>query len=327
VAHRTRLEGRLGVIHTIDEDLDGERVDRAIAVLGGISRSLARSIVDAGGVRIGGAPVAEAKARVTEGDVIEFEIPEAEELLTPHAVEYRTVHQDDHLLVVDKPAGLTVHPGAGTGDETLAAGLLYDHPSIEGVGQPGRWGIVHRLDRATSGLLIVALSPDAYEALSAMMRAREVTRRYIALVDGVMNIPRGTVDAPIGPDPKRPTRRALSPYGKHAVTHYRQRSSWPDAGVGMLDVDLETGRTHQIRVHLAAIGHPVLADRVYGGRSTIEIPGTTEPIRVSRLALHAAHLEFVHPITGVDMAFDSELPADLADVVTSLGTQVPGQGG
>ena len=312
---------------TVPEELDGERIDRAIAVLGGISRSMARSIVDAGGVKLDGAPVTEAKARVSEGDVVEFEIPPAEELLVPHPVEYGTVHQDDHLLIVDKPSGLTVHPGAGTGDTTLAAGLLYDHPSIAGVGQPGRWGIVHRLDRATSGLLVVALSNPAYEALTEMMRARAVSRSYIALVDGVMNIPRGTVDAPIGPDPNRPTRRALSPYGKHAVTHYRQRTSWPEAAVALLDVDLETGRTHQIRVHLAGIGHPVLADRVYGGRSTVEISAASEPMSVPRLALHAAHLEFVHPITGVEMTFDSALPADLERVVAALEAQVPGAGG
>jgi 23S rRNA pseudouridine1911/1915/1917 synthase len=316
------------VTYVVPEELDGERLDRAVAVLGGISRSLARSIVDAGGVQVGGAVADGAKSRVSEGDTVEFEIPKAEELLTPHPVEYRTVHQDEHLLVVDKPAGLTVHPGAGTGDETLAAGLLYDHPSIAGVGQPGRWGIVHRLDRATSGLLVVALTQESYELLTAMMRARDISRSYIALIEGVMTIPRGTVDAPIGPDPKRPTRRALSPYGKHAVTHYRRRSAWPEAGVSMLDVDLETGRTHQIRVHLAAIGHPVLADRGYGGRSTIEIPGLSEPITVPRLALHAAHLEFHHPITAEQMGFDAELPPDLADVVARLdAAQVPGSDG
>jgi 23S rRNA pseudouridine1911/1915/1917 synthase len=306
------------VNETVPEELDGERLDRAVAVLGDVSRSVARSIVDAGGVTVDGATVSGAKAKVRAGSVIAFEIPETEERLEPHRVDYRTVYSDEHVLVVDKPPGLTVHPGAGTGDETLAAGLLFDHPSIEGVGQPERWGIVHRLDRATSGLLVVALTQPSYDALTAMMRAREVSRRYVALVEGVLDIPRGTVDAPIGPDPNRPTKRALSPYGKHAVTHYRRRSAWPDADVSLLEVTLETGRTHQIRVHLAGIGHPVLADRVYGGRSTIEKQGVSEPIVVPRLALHAERLAFTHPVTGGELEFVSALPDDLASVVAAL---------
>lgn len=306
---------------TVTEELDGERLDRAVAVLGDVSRSLARTIVDGGGVSVDGVPVTEAKARVRAGSVLAFEIPEVEERLKPHPVDYTTVYADAHLLVVDKPSGLTVHPGAGTGDETLAAGLLFDHPSIVGVGQPGRWGIVHRLDRATSGLLVVALDRPSYESLMAMMRARDIARRYVALVEGVLDFPRGTVDAPIGPDPNRPTKRALSPYGKHAVTHYRRRTAWPDADVSMLEVTLETGRTHQIRVHLAGIGHPVLADRVYGGRQTIEKQGDPEPIIVPRLALHAERLSFAHPITGAELEFVSDLPEDLSDVVSALAEE------
>lgn len=308
---------------TVPEELDGERLDRAVAILGDISRSLARTIVDGGGVAVDGATLTEAKARVRAGSVLAFEIPEVEERLQPHRVEYTTVYADDHLLVVDKPSGLTVHPGAGTGDETLAAGLLFDHPSIEGVGQPGRWGIVHRLDRATSGLLVVALEQSAYESLSAMMRARDVARRYAAMVEGVLDIPRGTVDAPIGPDPNRPTKRALSPYGKHAVTHYRRRIAWPEADVSLLEVTLETGRTHQIRVHLAGIGHAVLADRVYGGRSRIEKQGLPEPIDVPRLALHAEHLSFTHPVSGAELEFVSDLPEDLSAVVAALEDEPP----
>ena len=326
MAGRARRQGRSSVIHTVPTELDGERLDRAVAVLAGISRSLARSIVDAGDVRLGGSPAGGAKSRVSAGDVLEFEVPETDDVLEPHPVDYGTVYVDDHLLVVDKPSGLTVHPGAGADVDTLAAGLLFDHPSIEGVGQSGRWGIVHRLDRATSGLLVVALTTEAYEALSTMMRARQVARSYAAIVAGVLSIPRGTVDAPIGPDPNRPTKRALSPYGKHAVTHYRLKSAWPDADVSMLDVTLETGRTHQIRVHLAGIGHPVVADRVYGGRSTIEIPGRAEPLQVPRLGLHAARLELEHPVTGEPMTFTSDLPDDLADVVARLDDEVPATG-
>lgn len=300
--------------YVVPEDLDGERLDRVVSVLAGVSRSVARSIVDDGGVRVSGDVVAAPRAKVSTGDVLSLEVPAVEDVLVAHPVVYETVYADEHILVVDKPAGLTVHPGAGTGDETLAAGLLHDHPSILGVGEPGRWGIVHRLDRATSGLLVVALTDRSYLRLSAMMRSREVTRRYVALINGVMAIPRGTVDAPIGPDPNRPTRRALSPYGKHAVTHYRRIRSWPEAEISMLEVTLDTGRTHQIRVHLAGIGHPVLGDRVYG-RSVQGV--------VPRLALHAAHLEFEHPTTLEPMEFEAELPADLAAGVAMLDDASP----
>ena len=296
----------------VPAELDAERLDRAIAVLGEISRSAARTIVERGGVLRNGEPATSPRAHVVVGEVLEFEIPVVDNRLYPVQVDYRTVHQDDHILVVDKPSGLTVHPGAATGDETLAAGLLFDHPSIEGVGQVDRWGIVHRLDRATSGLLVVALTAEAYDVLTAMMRAREVKRMYQALVRGVMAIPRGTVDAPIGPDPNRPTRRAMSPYGKHAVTHYRRTAAWPHADVSMLDVTLETGRTHQIRVHLAGIGNPVLGDRVYGGK---------DPVQVPRLALHAAHLELHHPVSGELLSLHAPLPADLAGVVEELSVE------
>lgn len=296
--------------YQVPEELDGERVDKVVAVLGGISRSQAREIVESGGLVGEAESGLGASDRVSGGDWLEFEVPEPPPLLEPYPVEYGTVHVDDDVIVVSKPAGLTVHPGAGTDAETLAAGLLFDHPELEGVGQPGRWGIVHRLDRATSGLLVVARTPEAYEALSKMIRARSVGRAYVTLVQGTLAIPRGTIDAPVGPDPNRPTRRALSPVGKRAVTHYHRRSQWTGRGVAMLDVTLETGRTHQIRVHLAGIGHPVLGDRVYGSK---------DPVAVPRLALHASRLEFDHPRSGEPMAFTDPLPEDLAAVVESLG--------
>lgn len=296
--------------YEVPAELDGERVDRVVAVLADLSRSKAREIVDAGGVIGSGDDPMGPSDRVSTGDTLEFEIPEAAPLLEPHPVEYATVHIDDHVIVISKPAGLTVHPGAGTDTETLAAGLLFDHPELEGVGQEGRWGIVHRLDRATSGLLVVARTQEAYERLSEMMRARDVGRAYIALTQGLMSIPRGTIDAPIGADPHRATKRALSPTGKRAVTHYRRRDQWSGPGVSMVDVTLETGRTHQIRVHLAAIGHPVLGDRLYGGR---------DPIPVPRLALHAATLRFHHPVDGSELSFAEPLPDDLVEVVESLG--------
>ena len=290
-------------------DLDGQRLDRAVAHLAGISRSRARQIVDDGGVTRDETALS-ARTRVTTGEEISFEVPPAAPLIVAHQVDYDLIHSDEDILVIGKPAGLTVHPGAGTDAETLAAGLLYDFPELEGVGVDGRWGIVHRLDRPTSGLLVVARSQRAHERLSAMMRAREVTRRYLALTQGVMDIPRGTVDAPIGADPNRATKRALSPTGKRAVTHYRRTNAWRTSDVSSLEVTLETGRTHQIRVHLAAIGHPVLGDRLYGGG---------DPIKVPRLCLHAAELEFHHPISDQPMRFEAPLPEDLDAAISELG--------
>lgn len=298
------------MIHVVPSELDGERLDKAVAALASISRSRARQIVDSGVVTRRG-EVLGARVKVATGDEIEFEVPDLPPLLVAHSVDYPVLHVDDDIIVVDKPAGLTVHPGAGTDVDTLAAGLLYDYPEIEGIGQDGRWGIVHRLDRATSGVMVVARSAAAYETLSAMMRAREVGRRYLALTQGVMDIPRGTVDAPIGPDPIRPTKRALAPAGKRAVTHYRRTDAWSGVDVAQLEVTLETGRTHQIRVHLSAIGHPVLGDRLYGGG---------DPVKVPRLCLHAATLDFHHPVSGDPLQFTAPVPSDLATLINSFGT-------
>jgi RluA family pseudouridine synthase len=174
---------------------------------------------------------------------------------------------------------------------------------------------VHRLDRDTSGLLVVARTAPTYAALIRAMRRREVSRGYLTMVHGTFSIPRGTVDAPIGRDPHHPTRRAMIPQGRPAVTHYRRRNEWDPPGVALVEVSLETGRTHQIRVHLAGIGHPVLGDRVYGRR---------DPVPVPRLFLHAARLELDHPGSGEGLTFESQLPADLQEVVERLDREADG---
>lgn len=294
--------------HAVPVFLDGERADKVVAVLGGVSRATARHIVDEGGVRVDGEPITP-RRRLSSGDTIEFELPAVAELLSAEDVDFTARYEDDHLVVIDKPAGLVVHPGAGRTVGTLASGLLHRYPEIRGVGEDARWGIVHRLDKDTSGLLVVARTQTVHKALSKMIAAHEVERGYNALVDGIFDAPRGTIDAPIGPDPAKPTRRVVTPFGRPARTHYRRVQEWADEGVSLLEVQLETGRTHQIRVHLAAIGHPVIGDRWYGKPARVDSP---------RVFLHAARLAFDHPITGTRVEVESPLPADLRAVLSSL---------
>ena len=296
------------VTAVVPEELDGERLDRIVAILGDMPRSEAKSRADAGTVTVDGEP-AVGKARVSAGVVVAFPPrEEAPELEPDEDVEFEVLREDDDVVVVAKPAGVTVHPGAGRPTGTLAAGLLARYPEIAGVGQEGRWGLVHRLDRDTSGALIVARTGEAHESLVDALRRRDIDRRYVALVQGRFDLPRGTIDAPIGRDPVRPRRRALVANGRHAVTHYRVARQW--SVVALADVRLETGRTHQIRVHLAGIGHPVVGDPLYGGR---------DPVRVPRLFLHAASVGFDHPTTGERVTVDAPLPPDLAEVLGGLG--------
>lgn len=285
-------------------DLDGRRVDLVVARLSGLSRSRARELVDAGGVTVDGNVVA-ARERVAAGAVVDFEPPEPEAGLAPEDVPFAVRYEDDHVAVVDKPPGIVTHPGAGNRRGTLAAGILNRWPRVRGVGAEDRWGIVHRLDRDTSGLLVVGLDEEAYAGLREAMRRRSIERSYLALVAGAPPMPTGTIEAPIGRDPGRPTRMRVDPEGRPARTHYRITSRYD--GATLLDVRLETGRTHQVRVHLASIGLPVVGDPVYGS-------GAGAP----RVFLHASALRFDHPVTGVRLEVASELPDDLSDVLAGL---------
>lgn len=293
----------------VPADLGGERVDRIVAVLGDMSRSAARELVEAGQVTVEGETVAP-RLRLAAGQTVTFATAPPAPELEPEPVEFGVVHEDHDLLVVDKPAGLVVHPGAGRREGTLAAGILHRHPEVEGVGDPGRWGLVHRLDRDTSGLMVVALTQTAYEGLRRQVEERTVEREYLALADGLFPVPTGTVDAPISRDPARPTRRRVDSEGRPARTHYQVERAFPEAGMTLLRVQLETGRTHQIRVHLAAIDHPLVGDVVYR-------PGP-DRVPAPRVFLHACRLGFTHPISGAPLAFESPLPADLANVLTGL---------
>ncbi len=295
----------------VPAELDGRRADLVVARVAGVSRAAARRIVEEGGALVDGR-VPGVSDLVAAGSIMEIEVPPAEPALAPEPVSFEVRHEDEHLAVVDKPSGIVVHPGAGRRRGTLAAGLLERWPQIEGVGEPDRWGIVHRLDRETSGLLVVALDEGTRRALQQAIAARRVHRTYLALVLGEPSAATGTIDAPLDRDPDRPGRVAVVRGGRPSRTHYTTLASWES--VSLLEVRLDTGRTHQIRVHLAAIGLPVAGDERYGRPSG---PAT-------RLFLHACRLRFEHPVSGDEVDVSSPLPDDLQAVVEALGA--PGAG-
>ena len=298
----------------VPDALDGQRVDRVVAMLTDCSRAEASELVAQGAVRVDGDVVTRGADRLAAGMQLDIDVDDAPRSTVPEgdaSVEVAVVHEDADVIVVDKPAGLVVHPGAGHDSGTLVHGLLARYPELASVGDPERPGIVHRLDLGTSGLLAVARTPEAYEGLVAQLAAREVHRQYEALVWGHPDAPRGVVDAPIGRSARHPTKMAVSERGKPARTAYEVVATFDDpVVVAELRCRLETGRTHQIRVHLSAIGHPVVGDDRYGG--------VRESLPCPRPYLHAAELGFTHPVTGEELHFTSPLPADLAEVRAGL---------
>ena len=291
----------------VPPDAAGIRLDRFLAELPEIgSRAVAERLVREGGVRVDGRVRAKSH-KLESGEEVEFDAPAARpSALEPQAMDLVVPYEDEHLLVVDKPAGVVVHPSAGHAEGTLVHGLLgYD---VEGGDDIDRPGIVHRLDRDTSGLLVVARSPEAHRRLQELVRRRDLTREYLALVVGRPRSRRGTIDAPIGRDRHDPLRHSLdtdSP--REAVTHFEIERELD--GYTLLRVTLETGRTHQIRVHLAAIDLPVAGDPTYGR------PGV---LGLERQFLHAARLAFDHPFSLRRIEVESELPADLEAALATL---------
>ncbi|MGZ4398107.1 MAG: RluA family pseudouridine synthase [Gaiellaceae bacterium] len=282
----------------VPDERAGERLDRYLASLSGVgSRSAAATLLAGGAVDVDGVPRLKS-FRLPAGAVVSFDVLEPEPALRGEARELAIVYEDDDLLVVDKPSGLTVHPGAGRREGTLAHALV-DH-GAQG-GETGRPGIVHRLDRETSGLLVVARNETAYRALQRMVRRRQLEREYLALVRGRPRSLRGRIEAPIGRDREHPTRRSLdSDSPRDAVTHFELAELLPKHA--LLVVRLETGRTHQIRVHLAAIGLPVSGDATYGVGGDLGL---------ARQFLHARRLAFAHPLSGERVDVSSPLPEDL----------------
>ena len=298
---------------TVEPASAGVRLDRWLSErLTDLSRARLQALIRGGLVRIDGA-ASKAAHRLRGGERIEIEVPPAvEETLVPEAVSLSIVYEDDHVLVVDKPAGMVVHPGAGRSKGTLAAAILAHAPTIAGVGGPRRPGIVHRLDKDTSGLLVVAKTQLAYDDLVAQLAARTVTRRYVAVVHGRVRAAEGIVDAAIGRHPTDRVKMAIRPAGrgKRAVTRYRVLERFAD--FTFLEARLETGRTHQIRVHLASLGHPVVGDSVYGK------PRARSPIPIDGYALHAAALAFVHPVFRKAIECTAPIPERIERLVSHL---------
>ena len=303
--------------------LAGVRLDRAVSLVADLTRKEAALLVDAGAVTIGGLQVRDRARKLREHEhlgvdtrLVDEERASAPLPVTEKPVAFEVCYEDDDVIVVNKPPGVVVHPGAGNRAGTLASGLLERYPELgrlpaAGLGEADRPGMVHRLDKDTSGLLVVARSEAAFRSLTDQLATRKMGRTYLAIVLGRLEAPEGVIDAPIGRSSGDPTRMAVSSTGKTARTAYRllRRFESP-VEASLVELRLETGRTHQIRVHCAAIGHPVLGDRRYGG--------ARGSLAVGRPMLHAAELRFVHPRTGEELSFHAPAPGDFTRALDLL---------
>jgi 23S rRNA pseudouridine1911/1915/1917 synthase len=319
----------------VGEEAAGMRLDAFIAgAVPDLSRSRAKSLILEGQVAVGGATIVEAKKPVNSGDRVAVNLPPVRQAEPEgEAIPLSVVYEDDDLIVIDKPPGLVVHPAAGNWTGTLVNALIaHCGPSLSGIGGVGRPGIVHRLDKDTSGLMVVAKTDRAHRSLSAQFadhgRTGPLERGYRAIVWGAPSLAQGTIDAPLGRSTRnREKIEVKKSGGREAITHYRVEARYgpkdKPAIASLLDCRLETGRTHQIRVHLAAMGHPVIGDRAYGAGFATKVAKLPEPARslagdFPRQALHAWLLGFAHPATGEEMRFESPLPGDMAVLARSL---------
>jgi 23S rRNA pseudouridine1911/1915/1917 synthase len=318
-----------------DASHQGMRLDRFLSLsLPELSRTRIQSLIKGGHVSSGRATIIDAKYRVKPGERFLLDVPPALPAEPgAEAIPLNIVYEDEDLIVIDKPAGLVVHPGAGHVKGTLVNALIaHCGESLSGIGGVARPGIVHRLDKDTSGLMVVAKTDKAHRALAGQFadhgRSGEMERGYLALVWGAPSRPRGTIDAPIGRHPASRTKMAVLPAGKgrEAVTHWRVLATFGPKKApvaSLVECSLETGRTHQVRVHLAHIGYPLIGDPLYGRGFTSKLRALPEPLRgkiaaLSRQALHAAHLAFVHPRSGTLLKFNCTLPPDLSEIVEAF---------
>lgn len=319
--------GGPGLSAEIPDTLAGQRLDKALAALfGDLSRARLQALVQAGHVTRDGVPVTTASIKVAVGDRVQVTLPPPVAAAPqPEAIPLSIVFEDPHLLVVDKPAGMVVHPAAGHTGGTLVNALLHHcRGGLSGIGGVLRPGIVHRLDKETSGLIVVAKSDAAHAGLAAQFADRSLSRTYCALSRGIPTPATGTIDAPIGRHPADRQRMAVrASGGKPAITHYRVEEPFRAVPAARLTCTLETGRTHQIRVHLAALGFPLIGDPVYGPRPGRLNQGPVDRVATTlgRQALHAMRLACRHPISGRMVEFDSPMPRDLSDAIEILRGQ------
>lgn len=311
VHKRVRMETRS---LPVPDGLDGSRVDIGIARLFGFSRTQAAEIAESGNVEQNGIALGKSdKLKAGAVLTVAWEERSVVEIVPMVVDDLKVVYDDDDIIVVDKPVGVAAHPAAGWSGPTVLGALAAAGYTIATSGAAERAGIVHRLDVGTSGLMVVAKSEKAYSALKDAFHDREVTKIYHAVVQGHPDPLAGTIDAPIGRHPKSDWKFAVTRDGKHAVTHYKTLEAFPFAS--LLEITLETGRTHQIRVHMAAQRHPCVGDSLYGADPTL-----SEKLGLSRQWLHAKKLGFIHPATGEYVEFESEYPEDLQHALDVLST-------
>ena len=298
------------------------RLDKALADATELSRARIQTLISEGRVELDGKPANSAKSKVAQGTAFRITIPAATEPeAQPQNIPLDVAYEDDHLIIVNKPAGIVVHPAAGNPDGTLVNALLHHCAGqLSGIGGVARPGIVHRIDKDTSGLLVIAKSDAAHEGLAAQFAEHSVHRRYLALCGGHPSPNKGRVDARIGrSDQNRKKMAVLDPHasrGKHAVTHFKTLERL--ASSALIECRLETGRTHQVRVHCASIGHALLGDPLYG-KTPKPLKSLLSKLQFTRQALHAAKLGFLHPISGETVRFCADLPQDMQELIDELG--------
>ena len=316
--HQT-IEVRLEATHA------GWRLDRALAAsVPTLSRERLKNLIQSGAVEGAGTPVRDPATKVRGGEAFRVTVPEPRPAHNEaQDIPLDIVFEDEHLLIVDKPAGLVVHPAAGNFDGTLVNALLHHcGGSLSGIGGVARPGIVHRIDKDTSGLLVVAKNDPAHEGLARQFAAHSIDRRYLAIVSGVPRTSGGVIDAVLARSPTNRKKiavveaRDLGRRGKRAITHWKRLEILQDAA--LVECRLETGRTHQVRVHMASIGHPLLGDPVYGGSGKTNGKLLNE-LGFRRQALHATELEFTHPVTKSRLSFSSPMPPDMQELLRALG--------
>ncbi|AZI38291.1 RluA family pseudouridine synthase [Caenibius tardaugens NBRC 16725] len=309
--------GRGEIIEGLLES-DGVRLDKALADASGLSRERVKALLGEGRITLDGKPAPSASAKTVAGSHFAIDVPPAAEAeAAAQDIPLTIVYEDAHLIVVDKPAGLVVHPAAGNPDGTLVNALLHHcGGSLSGIGGVARPGIVHRIDKDTSGLLVVAKSDAAHEGLARQFADHSIERAYLAVVNGHPVPPAGTVKARIGRSDSNRKKMAVLPdtasRGKHAVTHYKTLKTLKNCA--LIECRLETGRTHQVRVHMASIGHALLGDPTYG-RPNSKLKPLLTALQFRRQALHAAVLGFIHPVLGTTVRFESPLPADMRELI------------
>jgi 23S rRNA pseudouridine1911/1915/1917 synthase len=300
----------------------GLRLDKALAEATDLSRARIQALIAEGAVTVGNAVMTQASAKFDGGTPFSIALPAlAEPDARPQDIPLKVVFEDEHLLVVDKPAGMVVHPAAGNPDGTLVNALLHHCAGrLSGIGGVARPGIVHRIDKDTSGLLVVAKTDAAHEGLAKQFADHSIERAYLAVCNGHPGPAKGTIRGRIGRSDANRKKMATLPdgssRGKHAVTHYKVLQKLENCA--LVECRLETGRTHQVRVHLASIGHALLGDPVYG-RANASIRPILKALDFRRQALHAAVLGFIHPISGQRLEFSSELPADMRELIDETG--------